>query len=80
VITTSLISAFKFTPVGLVVIASVLHNQSAYLTPALVFVLVDTIVPLFLGVEIGHRNQSAEEKVVPAPVLAMVGAHSPHQG
>jgi len=65
VVTTSLMTAFKFTPVGLVVIATVLHNQSAYLTPALVFVLVDTIVPLALGVEIGHRQQHASQPEAP---------------
>jgi BASS family bile acid:Na+ symporter len=87
VITTSLMSASKFTPVGLVVIATVLHNQSAYLTPALVFVLVDTIVPLALGVEIGHRHQQAsqredpqEQKATPAQSPATAGATSPHHG
>jgi BASS family bile acid:Na+ symporter len=81
VITTSLMTAFKFTPVGLVVIATVLHNQSAYLTPALVFVLVDTIVPLALGVEIGHRHQPAAhtqgpagQKTTPAAAPATAGA------
>jgi BASS family bile acid:Na+ symporter len=76
-VTTSLMTAFKFTPVGLVVIATVLHNQSAYLTPALVFVLVDTILPLALGVEIGHRVQQASAREAPAgqktaPVKATV--------
>jgi BASS family bile acid:Na+ symporter len=87
VITTSLMSAFKFTPVGLVVIATVLHNQSTYLTPALVFVLVDTIVPLALGVEIGHRQQQASQpedpqgqKATPAQSPARAGGISPHHG
>jgi len=86
-ITTSLMSAFKFTPVGLVVIATVLHNQSTYLTPALVFVLVDTIVPLALGVEIGHRHQQASQredpqgqKATPAQSPATTGTTSLHHG
>jgi BASS family bile acid:Na+ symporter len=84
VVTASLISAFKFTPVGLVVIATVLHNESAYLTPALVFVLVDTIVPLALGVEIGHRKEGASASltasapaVVPVPASASSAAPAP---
>jgi BASS family bile acid:Na+ symporter len=56
-ITTSLLSSFRFTPVGLLVIGTVLDNQSAYLTPALIFVLVDTFLPLGLAAEIGHRHQ-----------------------
>lgn len=73
---TCLLMAFKFTPVGLVVIASVLHNQSAYLTPALIFVLVDTIVPLALGVEIGHRQKHGQTGTEPVAAPVAVGADS----
>jgi len=53
-ITISMITAMRFTPIGLVVIATVLHNQGAYLTPALLFALVGTFVPLAAGAEIGR--------------------------
>jgi len=53
-ITISMITAMRFTPIGLVVISTVLHNQGAYLTPALLFALVGTFVPLAAGAEIGR--------------------------
>jgi predicted Na+-dependent transporter len=54
-ISASMISAMRFTPVGLIIIGTQLHAQSAYLAPALVFGLVDTIIPFFLGAEIGRK-------------------------
>ena len=53
-ITISMMSAMRFTPIGLVVISTVLHNQGVYLAPALVFALVDTIVPFAIAAEIGR--------------------------
>jgi BASS family bile acid:Na+ symporter len=75
-ITTSLLSSFRFTPVGLLVIGTVLHNQSAYLTPALIFVLVDTFLPLGLAAEIGHRHRvpSASKNTATAAGHEVVGA------
>ena len=54
-IANSLITLNRFAAIGLVVIASVLHNQGAYLAPALVFSLVVTILLYATGIEIGHR-------------------------
>jgi len=53
-ITVSMVSSMRFTPIGLVVISTVLHNQGAYLTPALLFALVDTLVPFLVAAEIGR--------------------------
>jgi BASS family bile acid:Na+ symporter len=53
-VTISMLSAMRFTPIGLVVISTVLHNQSAYLTPALIFALVDTVIPFGAGAELGR--------------------------
>jgi BASS family bile acid:Na+ symporter len=78
--TTMLISSMRFTPVGLLVIATVLHNQSAYLTPALVFCLVDTFIPFGIGVEIGHRVGSPATKAVPTARVAPAGAGSSQPG
>ena len=61
-ITISMISAMRFTPIGLVVISTVLQNQGAYLAPALVFALVDTIVPFVTGAEIGRLVSRARPK------------------
>ena len=79
VITTSLLSSARFMPVGLLVIGTVLHNQSAYLTPALIFCLVDTIIPLALGAEIGHRHRTpATKETSPAAHSAPVSAGNSH--
>ena len=61
-ITISMITAMRFTPIGLVVISTVLHNQGAYLTPALLFALVGTFVPLAAGAEIGRFVSRARPK------------------
>jgi hypothetical protein len=58
----------RFTPIGLVVIASVLNSESAYLTPALIFALVDTVIPFLIAVEIGRHvtRKSATPSSTPA--------------
>jgi len=53
-ITISNITAMRFTPIGLLVISTVLHNQGAYLTPALVAGFIDTVVPFVIAAEIGR--------------------------
>jgi BASS family bile acid:Na+ symporter len=53
-IASSMVSAMRFTPIGLVVIMTQLDGNGTYLAPALVFALVDTIVPFVLGLEIGR--------------------------
>ncbi len=56
------ITSLRFTPIGLVVIMTQLHGNGAYLATALVFALVDTIVPFAIGLEIGRhatKNVSA---------------------
>ena len=75
-VTISMISAMRFTPIGLVVISTVLHNQGAYLTPALMFALVDTIIPFAAGAEIGKYLTRAERK--PAPTAAVASAPAGH--
>src|SRR5262245_15004562 len=53
-ITVAGVSSMRFTPLGLIVIATVLHNQGSYLIPALLFSLVDTVIPLLAGIEAGR--------------------------
>jgi BASS family bile acid:Na+ symporter len=53
-ITISMVAGMRFTPIGLIVIATVLHNDGAYLIPALIFSLVCTVIPIVAGVEIGR--------------------------
>ena len=76
-VTISMISAMRFTPIGLVVISTVLHNQSAYLTPALMFALVDTIIPFVTGAEIGRFLTRAERKPAPATTPTPAAARAP---
>jgi BASS family bile acid:Na+ symporter len=81
-ITISMISAMRFTPIGLVVISTVLHNQGAYLTPALLFALVDTFVPLATGAEIGRFVSRPRAKPAPgarAAARAPSAATTPSQ-
>ena len=77
-VTISMITAMRFTPIGLVVISTVLHNQGTYLTPALLFALVDTIIPFATGAELGRYLTRAERKPAPAaaPASAAVRARS----
>jgi hypothetical protein len=56
----------RFTPIGLIVIASVLHNQGAYLIPALLFSLVDTVIPLAVGIEAGRSAAKSSSRKVAA--------------
>lgn len=69
-VTIACISSFRFTPIGLVVIASVLHNQGAYLIPALLFSLVDTIIPIVAGIEFGRAAARQPAKAAPAAAAA----------
>ena len=63
-VTVSMVSSMRFTPIGLVVISAVLHNQGAYLIPALLFSLVDTVIPLAVGVELGRAASHAKKPAV----------------
>ena len=69
-VTIACVSSFRFTPIGLVVIAAVLNNQGAYLIPALLFSLVDTIIPLAAGIEFGRAAAKHPAEVAPAAAAA----------
>jgi BASS family bile acid:Na+ symporter len=65
--TTGMVSVFRFTSLGLIIIGAELHGNPVYLGPALTFALVDFIVPLALAVEIGHRARTPEPAPQPDP-------------
>ena len=73
-ITSSNIAAMRFTPIGLLVISTVLHNQGAYLTPALVAGFIDTVVPFVIAAEIGRFVSRARPKPASGPRTAAAGA------
>jgi BASS family bile acid:Na+ symporter len=54
--TTGLVSAMRFGSLGLIIIGSQLNGSADYLGPALVFTLLDFVLPLVLAIEIGHRG------------------------
>jgi BASS family bile acid:Na+ symporter len=62
-ITISCVSGMRFTPVGLIVIATVLHNDGAYLIPALIFSLVCTVIPIVAGLEVGRATGKVGKKL-----------------
>ena len=74
-ITSSNIAAMRFTPIGLLVISTVLHNQGGYLTPALVAGFIDTVVPFVIAAEIGRFVSRSRAKPAPG-ARAAAGAPS----
>ena len=74
-ITGSMVAGMRFTPVGLIVIATVFNNEGAYLIPALIFSLVCTVIPIVVGLEIGraaaHAKRPAPTVAAAAPATAM---------
>ncbi len=69
-ITISMIAGMRFTPIGLIVIATTLHNQGAYLIPALLFSLVATVIPIVAGLEVGRAAARQPAEAAPAAAAA----------
>jgi BASS family bile acid:Na+ symporter len=61
-ITISMVAGMRFTPIGLIVIATVLDNEGAYLIPALIFSLVCTVIPIVAGIELGRAAGTVARK------------------
>src|SRR5215467_6451291 len=75
--TIAMVAGMRFTPVGLIVIATVLHNDGAYLIPALIFSLVCTVIPIVTGLEIGRAARKVGKKQATAPASAAGAAAAP---
>jgi BASS family bile acid:Na+ symporter len=76
-ITNSMLASLRFTPIGLIVISTVLKAQGAYLAPALIFMLVDTFLPFGAGAEIGRyvsRAKGKQAKTAPQKPTERVAA------
>jgi BASS family bile acid:Na+ symporter len=56
---TGLVSAMRFGSLGLIIIGTQLNGNPSYLGPALVFTLLDFVLPLVLAIEIGRRPRTA---------------------
>jgi bile acid:Na+ symporter, BASS family len=76
-ITISMLSSLRFTPIGLIVISTVLKNQAAYLAPALLFCLIDTFLPFGAGAEIGRHVARSKPKVAEDTAVPKSTDHVP---
>ena len=54
--TTGLVSGLRFGSLGLIIIGTQLGGNPDYLGPAIVFALLDLLVPMVLAIEIGRRH------------------------
>jgi BASS family bile acid:Na+ symporter len=68
--TISMLSGMRFTPIGLIVIATALDNDGAYLIPALIFSLVCTVIPIVAGIEIGRATARKLAEAVAQTITA----------
>ena len=70
----AMVTGMRFVPIGLIVISTQLHNNPAYLAPALLYGIVYTFVMLGLGAELGHmggsRKPAATDIAGPEPATA----------
>jgi len=79
---TGLISGVRFSALGLIIIGTQLSGNPGYLGPAIVFSLVDTIVAVFVAVEMGRRasavqgDSSPPDQPSPRPVPPASGGSS----
>jgi predicted Na+-dependent transporter len=73
-LTGAMVTGMRFQPLGFVIIATQLNNNGAYLTPALVFALVDTIVVFVIGAELGRLSRTKAEVPETAAALPAEGA------
>ena len=64
-LTGAMVTGMRFQPLGFVIIATQLNNNGAYLTPALVFALVDTIIVFVIGAELGRLSRARTVEVAP---------------
>ena len=62
----AMVTGMRFQPIGLIIITTQLGGNSAYLAPALVFALIDTVLMFGIGIEIGRRQPTAKPTANPA--------------
>lgn len=55
---TGLVSGMRFGSLGLIIIGTQLNGSASYLGPALVFALLDFVLPLILAIEIGRKART----------------------
>jgi BASS family bile acid:Na+ symporter len=68
--TTGMVSVFRFTSLGLIIVGAQLHGNPVYRGPAITFALVAFVLPLALAVQIGHRAGTAQPAPEPVPAAS----------
>ena len=58
----AMVTGMRFQPIGLIIITIQLDGNPAYLAPALVFALIDTVLMFGIGIEIGRRNPARQKR------------------
>ena len=54
--TTGLVSAMRFGSLGPIIIGTQLDGNPAFLGPAIVFTMLDLVLPFLLAIELGRRH------------------------
>ena len=57
----------RFGSLGLIIIGTQLHGNATYLGPAITFCLLDLLVPVALGVEIGRKVTTSPDPATDQP-------------
>ena len=58
----AMVTGMRFQPIGLIIITTQLGGNSAYLAPALVFALIDTVLMFGIGIELGRRAATDSQR------------------
>lgn len=57
--TTGLVTAMRFGSLGLIIIGTQLNGNPDYLGPAIVFTMLDFVLPFVLAIELGRKHHSS---------------------
>jgi len=66
----AMVTGMRFQPIGLIIITTQLGGNSAYLAPALVFALIDTVLMFGIGIEIGRRQGKSPQALATGAELS----------
>jgi predicted Na+-dependent transporter len=72
--TTGLVSGMRFGSLGLIIIGTQLGANASYLGPALVFTLLDVLLPMVLAIELGRSSRSGARVRAPRPVSSVTAS------
>jgi predicted Na+-dependent transporter len=67
---TGLVSGMRFGSLGLIIIGTQLGGDADYLGPAIVFALIDFVLPFVLAIEIGRKAHATDAVAATAPATS----------